>query len=445
MSDQSMKREELARKLLEDPTQDWPEDLQALNVPVRPMPAALRQKLVGLANSDDGAGAESVSSKTPPKASANKIVFRIATAAAFGGAVAAAFAFYLTIFRVEAPHATLVFAEGRVTREEQPLQVGDKLREGDAIVAGEQALAVLAAKDAGREFLLRLRGDATLSFETLQSSLVQARLKRGRIYAKASADASADRWPLRIVTPLAVASVRGTEFTVESPGADTVLATQEGSVEFRRRWAALEDLPPQLFEQSEFLSDARRIFIDASATVPADSQSTVSAQDFARRVGDAGEIAKVLSASSIADLRGRSSTTGEEIKAALAELEQSFPTHEDRTESLGLLKAAFGDSPAVQPVAFEDMQERRFALIEPADKEREARYLEIRAAQPEMDAETFRREALRALGKPPQTVILKNGETIFGVIFGENANYRIYTADGIRVVAPAEVEEILFN
>ena len=62
-----------------------------------------------------------------------------------------------------------------------------------------------------------------------------------------------------------------------------------------------------------------------------------------------------------------------------------------------------------------------------------------------MDAETFRREAPQALGKTVQTIVLKNGETISGIVFGENAKYRIYTADGVRVVSPEEVEEIRFN
>ena len=377
MSDQSMNREELARRLLEDPAQNWPDDLKGLDVELRPMPPALRQKLVGLANSSDRV---ELKTKSSSEVSEKRTVLRMAGAALIG-AVAATVVLYLAIFRGEAPHATLVFADGNIVREARQLRTGDRLYHGDRISAGDQSLAVLTARDASRQTLFRLRGSAELSFEILQSDLIEARLGWGRIYAKvpanAPADAPADRWPLKIVTPLAIASVRGTEFIVESSRADTVLATQAGAVEFRRRWAALEDLPPQLFEQSEFLSQVRQVFIDASSTVPAGSQSIVSAPDFTRRFARAGEIVDALGAAPFADLQRRPSATEAELKAALADLEQKFPTPGARAQSLRLLKAAFGDPPALQLVRFKDMQERRFNLIEPAHQEAETRYLEL--------------------------------------------------------------------
>ena len=346
MSDQSSRREELARKILENSTETWPDELKALHVPMRSMPVDLRQKLNDLTKSAQSAGqpvapGRAVGSPVVRLPVIRSRVFRIVTAGAGGVAAAAAatFVVYLALFRGATPHATLVFSDGAVTRDAQSLAAGAQIISGETIAVGDQGVAVLNAERAGRQTLLRLRGAAELELEVLNSERIVARLHRGGTYAQVDAapDVAPDvaaGWPLAVVTPFAQASVAGTAFTVEVSGGSTLLATQEGSVVLRRRWNELEDLPPHLFARSSFLARVRQIFVDASATVPAGSESAVDADDFARRLEQSGAIAIILNDSVFLALRRSNVPTEDEIQRALARLDQAFPTPEDRNERL---------------------------------------------------------------------------------------------------------------
>ena len=87
----------------------------------------------------------------------------------------------------------------------------------------------------------------------------------------------------------------------------------------------------------------------------------------------------------------------------------------------------------------------RQSLEQPSEAERKVRYEALLKQNPAPDRETFRRTATQALGKAPQEILLKNGETLFGSVFGLEGKYQVYTAQGIRVVDQDQVEEIRFE
>ena len=89
------------------------------------------------------------------------------------------------------------------------------------------------------------------------------------------------------------------------------------------------------------------------------------------------------------------------------------------------------------------MQTRRQAFEAMDDAERDVRFRELLGRKLNPDA--FRQEATRLLGKAPQEVVLKTGETILGSVFGENGNYKIYTARGVVILRPEDIEEIRFQ
>ncbi len=447
---EKLSKEELARRLLEQPSAAWPGELDALRVEVRPMPASLRKRLSELTHESAASTASATGAEPPAKS--RILRFRLAAGVSFAGAIAALLLVYFgfIINRSDSPPAAVVFVSGEVLRNEHRAAVGDRLAQKDRLTVAGQSLAVLLSENAGSQVNLRLLSDSEIRLDLLNSDLFKTRLKSGRIYVSLSRnqERAAPSQGLSIYTRNAEASVTGTVFSVETnSSSDTMLSTYEGTVNFRRRWDALEDLPAELIAKSELLSGTLQVFQKASVKVSALSQSTVHGQDFKDRLRRIERLESALADPSLARLRlrQRSDVSRIEIRSALDFLERAFPTAEDRAANLRLVQAAFGQPPEAQTLSAEQMQARRLSFEAADEKEREARYQELRNGDRPVDRETFRREATRVLGKSPQEIQLKNGETIFGVVFGENGRYRVYTANGIVMLDPEQIEEIKFE
>lgn len=433
----SNNHEELARRLLDQPSSQWPKEIAPLRVEMRSMPPALRAKLDAMNTS---------AQQGKPVASINLVrrtPFRIAMAS-LGTAIAASVLVYFAFLRQgEVPPVTIATAEGEVLRNGTQARNGETMRESETLKVGNESLAVLSAEHKGDEEKLRVQSGSELAIESLQANVLEFRMRVGRLLAQVPKKKERGSREFWISTPTTVASVRGTVFSMETDAESTKLSTYEGAVEFRRRWDALEDLPPALIAKSEVLSGTLKVFQKASANVESGKESNVSDADFKERLAKIEPLNGILSGADFVRLRKKKNLTDAETEGALKALDNAFSNGEARTDILKRVDAAFGQPPTVETMTPEDMKARResFEALSPA--ERQAKYDELRKKP--MDRETFKREATRLMGKAPQEVILKNGETLYGTIFGENGRYRVYTATEMRIVTPEEVEEILFE
>ncbi len=106
-------------------------------------------------------------------------------------------------------------------QDQRPLQAGQTLNVGDAVVTGPGGNVVLEFADGSR---MILRGDSRVTFDTLSAygdtgmADTRARLQRGRV----DADAEPSRGPgsrYEIHTPAAASAVRGTNYRVSAEAA----------------------------------------------------------------------------------------------------------------------------------------------------------------------------------------------------------------------------------
>lgn len=426
--------EELARRLLEEPSSAWPDELQALRVPIRPMPASLRSQLNALATPAPLRETPRAPARLPTRGT-----LRLAAAATLVLSMGVA----LYLYSLRSPTggrdslvATVTVAEGSLRRAGAAVVSGDTISEGDelAVAAGSRA-TVSAARD-GTEAQLQIQPDSQMRFDALRREHVQAHLHQGSVLASLAhkdqnKDAGTSRaFGLSLTTSTCEARVTGTSFSWEqSPVGDTTLATFEGTVAFRRRWDALEDLPEELIAESEVLSATRRILVEAESPVPAGSQSAVAHSDFRSRLQGVAALERLLAHPALTRLRttrrqgdrrdagdaigdtARDADLQAEIETARRAIDEAFPTPQQRAEIVEHARKAFGQPPVVRT----------------------------------MDRAAFRREAVRLYGKAPQEIVLKTGETIFGTVFGEDGRYRVYTATGLTILSPDQIEEIRFE
>ncbi len=449
--------EKLARRLLEDPPTAWPEDIEKFRVPVQPMPASLRSRLKELPHESE----VSRLSENDHRREKNLQPFRgirlqLAVAASFLVVFGTGLYFSIGPLRqyyqngMKGSQASIVFVQGYVIHENSPMAVGDSLREGESMDVGEGSLAVLVSKGKETEARLRIHPQSQIRIDALKPELFQIRQSRGTLLANLShKDSNTISRALSIVSSTSESSVVGTLFSTEvNKWGDTTLTTYEGTVVFRRRWDALEDLPEKLIMQNEVLSEVRNIFQTASARVSPGKKSRIVMGDFRSKLKRITPLMQALSDPTMARLRRDQDPSPSEIDAALNSLDKTFATPKERRAMIELVQSIFGNPPEVESVSVNELQTRRSQLEDKTEKEREAVYQELLNANhsmEKMDRETFRREMTRVLGKSPQEIILKNGERIYGTIYGVDGRYRIYTATGTRVMDPEEIEEILFE
>ncbi len=451
--------EDLARRILDEPSSSWPEELKGLRTQKKAMPEGLRLRLQAMNEAalqekrqDDAkeAALESDGTSSADGKPADGRVLqmkrfrRIAAFSSLPAAAAAAVLIYFG-FIYSGPDripTTLSYAEGPIQLNAQTAEKGQDLIEGDVLSVPAEALASVEAPTVG--VTLRLHGNTSLLMARLRPERLQFRLDQGSALARLQRDDSQTAKPgLAIVTETGEASVIGTVFSVEKDTQQTRLTTYEGTVSYRRRWSDLEDLPESLITESELLTRARRVFLEAKASVDKGKESVISASDFQTRLALIPALNQALNLPAVTALRNKESVSKEQMDAALKAIEESLKDESTDTIVAGV-QEAFGQPPEVTSLDGDSLAGRRQTMEALSVEERNRRFKEM-MSKGGLDKETFRKQATELLGKAPQEIILVNGEHIFGTIFGENGKYSVYTASGVRIISPEEIEEILFE
>ncbi|KAB2928981.1 MAG: FecR domain-containing protein [Leptonema illini] len=451
--------EDLARRILDEPSSSWPEELKGLRTQKKAMPEGLRLRLQAMNEAalqekrqDDAkeAALESDSTSSADGKPADGRVLqmkrfrRIAAFSSLPAAAAAAVLIYFG-FIYSGPDripTTLSYAEGPIQLNAQTAEKGQDLIEGDVLSVPAEALASVEAPTVG--VTLRLHGNTSLLMARLRPERLQFRLDQGSALARLQRDDSQTAKPgLAIVTETGEASVIGTVFSVEKNTQQTRLTTYEGTVSYRRRWSDLEDLPESLITESELLTRARRVFLEAKASVDKGKESVISASDFQTRLALIPALNQALNLPAVSALRNKESASKEQIDAALKAIDESLKNESTDTIVAGV-QEAFGQPPEVTSLDGDSLAGRRQTMEALSVEERNRRFKEM-MSKGGLDKETFRKQATELLGKAPQEIILVSGEHIFGTIFGENGKYTVYTASGVRIISPEEIEEILFE
>lgn len=432
------RQEELARRLLEEDASKWPGSLPSLRIEKRRLPGDLRSKLDAIA-------------QKPEETKVIRPVWRtryagLAAAAVVLVGLTIALGVFFSRSAGQSALAALTFVSGKVRVNDADVKIGQNLENGAKLGVGPRSTAVLAVKHEDLTIEIRIQPDSDVSPTGLSGETVALRIDRGSVLANVMRNPGTDhaRGGFTVRTVTAIASVRGTRFAVESEAENsTRLSTFDGTVEFRRRWAILEDLPSDLIDQSDFLSQVRSVFVAASVAVPAGSESFIDGKDFADRTKAITKLEAVLNLPAFSALRGRTDASNSEIRAALRALDEALPNPDERSSLLSAARQSFGRAPGVERVPEEVLEERQSRLEEMTDEERDARYAKLLTGR--SDPQAFNRDAEKVLGKKPQEIRLKNGQTIFGFVFGSEGRYKVYTMSGIQTVERADVDEILFR
>ncbi|MCB1304367.1 MAG: FecR domain-containing protein [Leptospiraceae bacterium] len=337
----------------------------------------------------------------------------------------------------------IVFASGdaSIVREgkEIPAKVGTVVQQND-VIKTTQGTVDLQSRDGSA---VRVREMTTLNVASLMGNEGETRIemKHGQILANVKKASSGQEF--NVVTPTAIAGVRGTTFEVQVfEGYDADKTTQssvrvlDGKVAMKPRIKALENVSqadidnnPKLKKLAELqnneivLDDASRGSMDPALEkkVALLNNATEDSTDSAQALKMAEENADDITASAEPD------------KALVKE--EAEVTVKDRMESATLTAAT---PEMIEKLQSGNNQEAATEIAEVRKKQQEQilNQIEEEAESQKLNSEEEIRQHYSALEK----IVLKNGEVLRGATVAQTGNVLIiHTAEGVRRVSKSEI------
>lgn len=334
--------------------------------------------------------------------------------------------------------AIVLFKVGSASAAGKDIQSGDILRKGTVITTGAQSLLDLQIREAKSTITLRIQPDSTFVLEARagkDGQVISPILQSGSMLSRVERLSGSEAYEVR--TPSAIAAVRGTKFEAQVAADGSARVTvHEGKVAARPRAAAVENLPPALVEKTPELSALVNNLEKSETVVESGQQVQVDRKTGEDLVRSAG-VDAVLARPEVSGLTADSKP--EDIEKARASLQTHFAARENQERARAAAEKPVPAAPAVK-VEEEELKRKlqeydEFIARQGAAAANEAEAQKAAAApQAEQRAVQMRRiESI--MGKSSETLVLRNGQRIQGVIIQQGADYIVLTPEG-RVFYP---------
>ena len=351
---------------------------------------------------------------------------------------------------------------GQVEIDGKAARKGDALKIGQEIKVGPDSLCDLLIKSRSSVIKVRLSANTSYSLTSFQAGdkhTIQGRLRSGEGFFHPRLNHGEN---FRIKTPTAIASVRGTKFSaqVHDDGSSST-SVYEGKVSHRPHMEELEDLHPEVFEKSQVLKEVIKTLEDTEHSLEA-GQSMKTVQNVSNP-----ELKKILAHPDIQKLKGKKTASRAELEAAASVLDKQF----DKPGHVEKLKGHIKDthkktrqSPTkIKPEVLKSRLERHESSAHEAvkkDKEADRKKKDEEKAKPQTFSQRVQQynklieeqgkgkvsltRISKVLGKKYETIKLKGGKSLKGVIYQSGKKYYVYTSKGKVTVLESQLAEIRF-
>lgn len=340
----------------------------------------------------------------------------------------------------------VLLTAGSVRTDKAELKTGDVISSGEVVRVGSGSVCDLQITGSSSTIIVRLRENAEFRVDGFRKngvSNIVGRLGSGQAMVNALKLGGSESAAMQ--TPTAVASVRGTKFEVVVAGdGSTRTNVYEGSVSSRLRLARLEDLPPEVVEKTD-LGKEVAVLEKSEQTLQAGQSISIERRDVDSHLNGNPELRAVLDRP---EIRGLSAAAKpEEIQKAVAAVDSHFadPAHSQSfqkslsTPPAGNVRAIPPDELKAKIKEYEELIAAQNA--EASDEaERKSAVQERNAAQREL----LEHRIESVLGRSSETLILRDGRRIKGVIVQEGSTYHVFAVDGHQIFSDSQVEGFAF-
>ena len=341
----------------------------------------------------------------------------------------------------------VLFVVGDVQSGTRKIKTGDLILENESVKTGKNSACDLQIKDSDAGIVMRMKSESSFQLKTIAvngkqvpSTVVSIGTAMVNVSGKLKNGEN-----FQVVTPTQTAGVRGTKFEVNvSKDGSTTLSVTEGKVASRVRIPEAEELPIEVQEKSLTISTINKTIESQEQIIEAGQKTSVtkSQTDKILKETGLGESIKQI------NLNLQSKLSSDEVQKAVSTIDKDNqvagkenPIFEKSLKDNGTLKVETTKNGEVEAklkeyaelIAIEKqkLESGNSVTVAGAVKERNAR---------SEDALLKRIEQIT--GKSLQTLILKSGKKVKGVIFLESNLYYVLTTDGQETYKEEEVDSI---
>jgi hypothetical protein len=347
--------------------------------------------------------------------------------------------------------AVVLFTVGNVTAEGRELSAGDIVPAGAVVKVEHSSLCDLQVRETRGGIVIRLfpESEYRLSGHKLAGVLgVRSNLPRGR--ARFNVGKLPSNEEVSVVTPTAVANVRGTGYEVTAGAEETRVTVDEGSVAARASLSEISELPIEIVSGSRVLRAVESV-LGEFETVLGPGETIVIRRRIAERVLTAvPAFQEKLSDPVISAHRGAAQVDDVESKAAIDFIDRAYPDEKSRSELLAAIRRALQAQDSRKELMPAGELEQRLAeydeliAVDQATLQDSEEAQKVIRARNQTRREGLMREIERVMNKSAETLILKDGRRLRGVIVTEQGTYILLTPEGRESYAAERVEGVDF-
>ncbi|MBL8022091.1 MAG: FecR domain-containing protein [Leptospirales bacterium] len=344
--------------------------------------------------------------------------------------------------------ALVLFKVGTVQVSGKAVETGSIIQAKETITVGPQSLVDIQVRELDSSVTMRLQQNSSMVLSALQDSngvTLSPKLTQGTVMAQVKKLNAGESFHVRL--PSAVAAVRGTRFeaTIDGTG-NAQVAVHDGKVAVRPR-SGVEDLPAGVVEKTPELKSVVEKCEKSETVVESGKSAVVDSKSADRLIDEAG-LKPVLQDPAMVALLNKENATEQDAKTAQTLLAKHFedPAKKDQVKS-AVEKPI--PAPQIKDVKPDDMKRRlkeyeEFVSIEQAKAKDNAG---AAAAVKERNSAVRDQQLSRIeqiIGKSAETLVLKNGTRVRGVIFQTGQDYTVLTPEGTQTYLEAQVSGMEF-
>ncbi|WP_061244904.1 lipoprotein LipL45 [Leptospira interrogans] len=343
------------------------------------------------------------------------------------------------------PSAVVVFSVGEAKilhadLTEEKAALGASLKIGDKVSTKQKSKVDIQFADGSA---IRISENSVIDFDALSinshgNSDTRLALVSGKVFAKVNKASKEDQFS--VVTPTAIAGVRGTSFIVDRSKSDkAVVKVLEGAVAVAPRVVVLEGLSDEEIAKDEDLKKIQQTVASSEIVLEKNQASVVKADEKSLDVKDTSKISEknITGVVKKLDNSGISKKEEEEIRTIVT-------VDKDTTEKMVRLNEESSGK----------VDEQKAAVLEAERKKLESEV----AARQEEEAKKFKQVLISAPKELKSSkdivnyyeriekIIMMDGSSMIGAIVDQQGSTMIvHTEQGIKKINQADVQEVIYD
>jgi hypothetical protein len=328
------------------------------------------------------------------------------------------------------PQGLVLFVLGEVKMGDKQLKVGDVVPEKESIKTGKKAACDIQITGLDSDVTIRLRENSNFALSGYLKKEVknlQMKMVTGKILVNTQKLNTKES--VETITPTSVVGVRGTKFEVEiGKDLSSSISVYEGKVAAKVVIPEIEALPDDIKEKSATLQKLDAYLVEKEVVIESGFSSTVTKKYADKVLKDTG-IGEILKTADKTKLT-------EELDKKI--IPESF------TEKIQKLKDQEVQAPLVKVSAktFEEKLKEYDEIIAVEKTKLKDQKLKDEEIQKRMKSPELMKRIEQIMDKSAETLLLKSGERIPGVIYLEGNKFIVLTPEGKKEFDKEQVQDV---